>query len=231
MNDTIKVGILEKDGIEYDVPVEYPITKLGQDLKGLVPHVYDSTLFMSSEWKTKVCTVATQTVDQALTSTATAMTLGSIVEEDPDATEVETGDTLKVLKEDTYEVTYKVLIKQVGSNTRSEAEMYLEVDIGSGFSKVVNSSTYIYSRQSSQGKGSSHSENIITLPVGSMIRVMVRRSAGSGTLFTIADESSLTIKQSVPGHSNINFGVISKEWTPDQGDNFDFVFTSQEWTI
>lgn len=93
----------------------------------------------------------------------------------------------------TYLIIGRVTIEQTGGNNRSDAEIRLMLDAGTGFSEVDGSKSTIYSRNNSNGTGTAVSSVVLTLNTGDIVKVQAQRLSGSGNLELRADGSSLVI--------------------------------------
>lgn len=92
-----------------------------------------------------------------------------------------------------YLVMARVTIQQLSGNDRSDAEMRLVLDTGSGYSLVPGTYAQMYSRNNSQGESSGSAFAILDLDVGDKIKVQAQRDSGSGDITLYPEGSGLTI--------------------------------------
>jgi len=92
-----------------------------------------------------------------------------------------------------YVVIGRVSIYQSAGNNRSDAEMRLTLDTGSGFTEVDGTYSYVYSRNTTQSRGTMVAVAILDLENSHALRMQARRYSGTGTLNTAAEGSSLLI--------------------------------------
>jgi len=103
----------------------------------------------------------------------------------------DSGGEITILEAGTWIFTYEVTTSNSSSNTRSESEIWFEIDGGSGFVKVDDSASWNYNRQSSQGKTTSTATIAFSLDAGSDIRV--RYQTDSAAVFSVANACRLMI--------------------------------------
>lgn len=96
-------------------------------------------------------------------------------------------------KTGSYVVIGKVTIYQSTGNSRSDAQMRLTLDTGSGFQEVDGTYAITYSRNNSQGQGTMVTVAILDLEASNAIRMQAQRYSGTGTLNLFAEGSSLLI--------------------------------------
>jgi len=93
----------------------------------------------------------------------------------------------------TYVVIGRVSTEQTAINSRSEAEMQLVLDTGSGYTALPGSLAKMYSRQITQGAATGMAVAVIDFAVGHKIKLQARRASGTGTLATLDEGSSLVL--------------------------------------
>jgi hypothetical protein len=80
------------------------------------------------------------------------------------------------------------------SSSRTQCSAYLEVDQGSGYSMILGTNCFFYSRNASEGKCSAvinstlHIDKDIKDTV--KFRIRVKRDSGNGIISTVANASS-----------------------------------------
>lgn len=94
---------------------------------------------------------------------------------------------------ETYLVHMSVSLDEVGGNSRSESEIRLMIDTGSGFTVVPGSVARIYNRNNSQGAGTASRSFALDLNAGDVLKMQASRVSGGGTIETLAGGSALVI--------------------------------------
>lgn len=79
------------------------------------------------------------------------------------------------------------------SGTRTQSEMRLVIDKGSGFTEVVGTRRPIYNRNAAQGGDSGTFTVVLDLEDGDVLRLEARRENGGGAVSLRADGSALSI--------------------------------------
>jgi len=110
-----------------------------------------------------------------------------------DFTHASSSAEIEINRDDNYYIIARTSIEQVSGNSRSEAEMRIVLNTGSGYTEVWGTRSFIYSRQNSQGKGTSNSPAILSLSSGDKIKIQIRQTRGSGDLELVEDGSCLVI--------------------------------------
>jgi hypothetical protein len=104
------------------------------------------------------------------------------------------------------------------SGTRSIARSFIEVNTGSGFTKVDGSDLYNYNRISSAGEQTSSHLGTYSISKGTLIRIRSEIESGSG-IQTVTDSCQLSIlpvdvlKSSLNGHS-YDCGILETPTDP-----------------
>jgi hypothetical protein len=106
----------------------------------------------------------------------------------------------------TFFVNYDVTIDSV-SGGRSVAEIYIEVDTGSGFSEYTGSKSFTYNRNANAGENTASMLMLINLSAGDKIRVYANRIEGNAGLVTKANASRISLFSKNNITNDINFGL------------------------
>lgn len=95
----------------------------------------------------------------------------------------------------TYVVSYTVTTNITSGTSRSESEMRLMLDQGSGYNQISGSIGRMYNRNNSQGGNTATRTLILDLSTGDKIKMQASRISGTSTVVTLADGSALTISR------------------------------------
>lgn len=108
-------------------------------------------------------------------------------------------DDVTVSSDGTYEMTYNCSV-DVTTNARTNGRCWLERNTGAGFTEIDGSRCYTYNRTTTNGESSCSRTIISEMASGELVRLRAVREDGTGTLITIPDASSLTMKKIIaPG--------------------------------
>lgn len=191
----------------------------------------DATWFVSGLWKTDIVSAYQATLAQLLPVTAVTIDFDNLTfETDPDAFTLNPDGSITLNKEDIFEIRYKVAVQKASSNARASAEIFLEADFGVGYQRVAGSTTFTYNRNLDQAEDTVFNESFLNLPVGSRVRVRALKESGNGNIETIPGESFITFRQFEQSNQDFRFAIVCDEWEPSDGNDFDFIFESMEWT-
>ncbi len=91
-----------------------------------------------------------------------------------------------------YFITYDVTIDNT-INERTNTEIKMEIDTGSGFTVYTGSLSYTYNRNNQHGNSTASCSMLLELNVGDKIRVFATRFSGDGVIHTFANASRLNI--------------------------------------
>jgi hypothetical protein len=100
-----------------------------------------------------------------------------------------------ITEDSRYSIVARVSLDEQSGNNRTEGEIRILEDTGSGFVEVPGTRGYLYSRQNSQGANTATVKFIKDYSVNSKIKVQARRSSGNSTLEFIPNGSSLIIQK------------------------------------
>ena len=110
----------------------------------------------------------------------------------PDFTHLASSAEVTIGQDTTYLVSATVAIAQTSVGSRSEAQMKVQINTGSGFTDIPGTFLTIYSRTTTQGKGAVTKVFILDLEDGDILKMQAQRESGSGGLVLSAG-SELTI--------------------------------------
>lgn len=96
------------------------------------------------------------------------------------------------VKDGNYLVIARIGVYNSSGTTRSEAEMRLMLDSGSGFAVITGTNANSYHRQDSVGRGTMVMTLEMAFSAGDKIKMQAETRTGAN-LLTLADSSSLTI--------------------------------------
>ena len=104
-----------------------------------------------------------------------------------------------------YAVTARVTTETSVGTTRTDSEVKIQVNDGSGFADVPGSFGAIYNRTLAQGRGTATIKVILDLAVGDQVKVQAQRGTGPDSLIICPDACSLTIEslEGVEGEQGI----------------------------
>jgi len=109
-----------------------------------------------------------------------------------------TNGQITVNKTSTFKLEY-ILTADTQDGARRTSETVLQVDTGSGFSALSaalgSSTAYGYHRNNASGENSAAGQAILSLTSGDKLRLVTRRSNGSGTIKTVPNGTSLSIEE------------------------------------
>jgi len=109
-----------------------------------------------------------------------------------------TNGQITVNKTSTFKLEY-ILTADTQDGARRTSETVLQVDTGSGFSALSaalgSATAYGYHRNNASGENSAAGQAILSLNSGDKLRLVTRRSNGSGTIRTVPNGTSLSIEE------------------------------------
>jgi len=123
--------------------------------------------------------------------TSTPITLDFDGPRTPNAKYTNVGGELEFLEAGPHLILARVTAGITSGNNRSESQMTLEEDLGSGFQLIWGSEAFLYHRNSSQGKATATTLITFNANVGDKIRIRLVRTGGSSTIETEDDGSNL----------------------------------------
>ena len=138
---------------------------------------------------------AYNTVEDDISSGWTDVPLNVEREKDSPFVHSTNSPELEVNEDFKYFITATVGIFQNGGNARSNAQMRLMLNTGSGYSFVEGTLADIYSRSNAQGEGNATVTTVLDLNSGDKIKIQAQRESGTGTIFLKASTCSLTVAQ------------------------------------
>ena len=110
-----------------------------------------------------------------------------------DFTHLASSAEVTIGKDTTYLVSATVAIAQSSVGSRSQAQMKVQIDTGSGFVDIPGTTLAIYSRLVAQGDGAATKVFILDLEDGDVLKMQARRESGAGGLVLLAgSELSIT---------------------------------------
>jgi hypothetical protein len=133
-----------------------------------------------------------------------------------------------------YEVVARVSLDEKTGNNRTEGEMRVLADQGSGFVEVPGTRGYMYSRNDGQGANTATVKFVNDYSAGTVFKVQARRSSGTSTLEFISEGCSLTISEYIgqkgeKGNTGAGSSVsVSDNGIPVAGVPFDTINTVGE---
>lgn len=102
------------------------------------------------------------------------------------------GAEVIINAENTYLIVGRFTVSQPSTSTRSEAQMRIVVDTGSGYTEVPGTIGVCYSRNSAQGKTTATAHAVLDLNVGDKIKLQAQENSG-GDLFGEQNGSGLML--------------------------------------
>jgi hypothetical protein len=114
-----------------------------------------------------------------------------------------TSDEVAVGSAGVYETTFTCSIDVTSGSGNSTGKCWIETDTGSGFSVVDGTECYTYNNDSTQGENSCTRTVVLDLSSGDDVRLRAERNAGTDTLETITDGSSLTMKKMISSGADL----------------------------
>ena len=82
---------------------------------------------------------------------------------------------------------------------RRTSESFIEINTGSGFAEISaalgSSRAYTYNRNNASGENTASAQAILSLAVGDVVRVRIRRLNGTGIIRTVPSGTSISIEE------------------------------------
>jgi len=117
---------------------------------------------------------------------------------------------------------------------RADSMSRLQQDLGSGYVDIPGTDLFMYNRLASIGKNSAAATIVRPFSTGDKIKIIAKKNAGSGNIFTVANGVGISIVQiinAVDGSGVSNFGelsdVVLSSLVDKQIASFDF--STNQW--
>lgn len=102
------------------------------------------------------------------------------------------GAEVTIQTDDTYIILGRFTVAQPSTGSRSEAQMRLVVDTGTGYTEIPGTVGVCYSRTTAQGKSTATAHAVLDLQTGDKVKLQAKENSG-GVLFGEQNGSGLTL--------------------------------------
>lgn len=159
----------------------------------------------------RIFTGANSTGGQVVTTTASTIPIDTqSTSSDAGAFLLSSGE-LQVLFEDDYLITYSVTLDS-SNGTRTNSRHFLELNRGTGFLELPETSVYTYERNNTQGRQTGTGVTSVLIRVGDILRLRSEVISGSNNV-VVTGACKLQIQPFTPSTCEPNLTIDGKDLT------------------